>query len=434
MMRARWMIIFCQMVAIAVANATAVSVSFAMPQTATVTIEGLEKQAVIKALNESAISLAFDDEPSAEPVDVAIEQVSLIRFSDAVTMSRANRIRLVDGSVVMADQFEIDQDSHLTFSESNDTAAIQSLNTRNVDWVLMSPASADTLSRWGQFLESEQRAGDWLIIDREGNYDFVEGIIGQVTKETIGFTTDDRTAEAPRERVSGMAWFHAATRNLVEPVALLTTTSGSKFFIRRMQPTEADSPETFLIQLVCGESLILPSDEIETIDFSAVRFQYVSEMTPSTVNWDQLFVSPQVYDLQAKLNGPRFNQSHTNEILSLNIPAEVGAGTTLNRQEFTSGVAMKGGTRVVYPLGRRFSRLESWCGFAPDAPLDGLVEIVISGDGAPVYQRIWNNQTDTAELLDIDIQEVNRLTIEVRYHDGRNIGDVIHFCDLKVSR
>ena len=129
MMRARWMIIFCQMVAIAVASATAVSVSFAMPQTAAVTIEGLEKQAVIKALNESAISLAFDDEPSAEPVDVAIEQVSLIRFSDAVTMSRANRIRLVDGSVVMADQFEIDQDSHLTFSESNDTAAIQSLNT-----------------------------------------------------------------------------------------------------------------------------------------------------------------------------------------------------------------------------------------------------------------------------------------------------------------
>ena len=45
-----------------------------------------------------------------------------------------------------------------------------------------------------------------------------------------------------------------------------------------------------------------------------------------------------------------------------------------------------------------------------------------------------DHRSERPAMLDLGIRDIQRLTLQVHYHDARNIGDVVHFCDAKVTR
>jgi len=394
--------------------------------------DGSELLAEVLAIENSIAQVRNRNETKSIPV----ESINVIQFTgQPLDPSAKMRLRLVDGSIVFASELTVNEESFAEIVEHESSE--QLIQTRNIDSIVMVPASQELSSQWYDLLQSTDRTADWLIFEREGVLDYIEGTAGIVSAESISFSTDGRTASAPRSRVTGMAYFHAAGRSFVQPIALLTTAGGSQLYLRSLRkgnPDRQESSRLFIMQTVCGAEFRLMPHEIINIDFGAVRFQYLSEIVPSTIEWNPIFVNESIYEYQAKLNGPRFDTSYSNQPLKLNFAEPGTRGDPVERIQYEHGIAMKGGTRLVFRLSGQFSRLQGLCGFSPDAPQDGLVEMVVLGDGKDLYRRVLDNRTDPPQNVDVNIQGINRLTLQVNYHDGRNIGDVIHFCDVKVSR
>jgi len=403
-----------------------------------------EQTVQLESFDSLTASIVVDDQAREMPV----EQIDSIQFSQGTattnkaakeeSTNQGTRIRLVDGSTLIVNQWSVDDEKVLRCTEGSFASNWFQLNTRNVTWVLAKSQVASVRDQWPALLASESPTTDWLVFEREGVLDFVEGQIDLVGEDAVRFETGDRVAEAPLDRVAGLVWFHAAGREFVNPTALLTTVSGSRLFLRSLRLAtdhlnEADS-RWYSIETVCGARFDLPGSQIANIDFSAVRSQYLSDLVPSTIEWDPLFYTEEIYQYLARLNGPRFDESFQRSTLRLSVPGESGGRKTSQLKSFAKGIAVKGGTRMVFALDGQYATLQGVCGFDPEAPLDGFVEVIFAGDGRELDRHILNNTAPQPEVIDVSIAGVQRLTIQVKYHDGRNIGDVLHFCDLRVSR
>lgn len=357
--------------------------------------------------------------------------VDSIQFSAGQYVSNDQlQIRLVDGSILLVDDFVVSEERVLQVLAEGE--AKNQLAIRNISSLALVPVTQELSDRWQQLSESTDQTSDWLIFDREGSLDFIEGSAGMISADSVTFRLPDRSAEAPRQRVSGVAFFHPVTRTLPNPIALMSLVNGSQINLRSLQRDTQE--DYFLVTTVCGAELRLHANEIFKVDFAALRFQYLSRLAPSTVDWKPIFFSETIFEYQSQLNRPRFDRSFTNQPLGLEFRAPQDPGSAVRVESFEHGIAVKGGTRIVFPLQGRYARLEGWVGFSPDAPLDGQVNLIISGDGRTILQQVLKHETDQPIPLDLDINGVERLTLRVDYQDGRNIGDILHFCDLKVSR
>jgi hypothetical protein len=394
--------------------------------------DGSESVVEVLSISESGIEVLAPGDPHK----LDIESVNSIRFS-AGTWPPDDRlpVRLVDGSLIQARQVAVNEQGFIEILE--DDTVRHSIDRRQVDYVFLVPDRDGLADRLQELLQSESRLADWLIFERNGALDYLQGQAGPVSRESVRFTTDSRTAEAPRSRVTAIAWFHATGRSFPDAIAVLTMVNGSQLYLRSLRRGDAargENPESFVVQCLGGCELVLQAGEIFQIDFSAVRFRYLSELEPSTIEWNPVFYTPAIYEYQAALNGPRFDESYSGRPLSLEFSVSANGDQPPERVEYQYGLAVKGGTRLVYPLQGRYSRLQGWLGFAPDAPQDGDVEVRIVADGRELWRQVLKRPTDPPQELNLTVRNVNRLTVQVDYHDGRNIGDIIHFCDAKVIR
>lgn len=366
-----------------------------------------------------------------ETVVVDQKTVDSIQFSAGQFVPKDQlQIRLVDGSSLMVEDFLVSEERVLQVLAEG--VAVNQIAVRNISSLALVPVSEHLSTRWQQLAETTEQTSDWLIIDREAGLDFIEGSAGAISTDSIAFRMPDRNAEAPRQRVSGVAYFHPVKRTLADPVAIMFLVNGGQLNLRSLQ--REPKTDAFLVTTVCGAELRLETHQIYKVDFAALRFQYLSRLSPSTIEWKPIFFSEAIFEYQSQLNRPRFDQSFTNQRLGLEFSEREGSDSAAVMESFDYGIAVKGGTRMVFPLQGRYSRLEGWVGFSPDAPLDGQVNLIISGDGKQVLQQVLKHEAGQPLRLDLDMTEVRRLTIYVGYQDGRNIGDIVHFCDLKVSR
>ena len=385
-------------------------------------------------LNISGIGVQISDSKGTR--SIAHESIDYVQLQQDGPAQPANlTIDLVDGSTIAATELLVSGDSIALLSATEYTT--HEIRTRNIRSITLNSVPDELNEQWQMLIQSKDRTADWLIFAREESLDYVEGTAGAISRESVSFTTDGRTANAPRDRLVGIAYFHAGGRDLVNPLAVLLTVNGSRLFIkslRRGKPELQEDPRSFFVQTICGDALQLRPNEIAKIDFGAVRYQYLSRLVPSTIEWNPIFYNQAIYEYQATLNGPRFDESYLNQPLILDFSQPGKRADPAEKIEYQHGIAMKGGTRIVFQLESQYSRLQGVCGFSPDAPQDGFVELAILGDGKNLYRQVFDNRTDVPRSLDINLRGVNRLTLQVGYHDGRNIGDILHFCDVKVTR
>ncbi len=380
---------------------------------------------------ESIDEFATEFRSLGQEATLANEAINAIQFTAGQYVSSQRlQVRLVDGSFLMVDDFVVSDERGL--QTMSDNKITQDIKIRNIASLAFAPVTPELSQRWQQLTESSEQVGDWLVFDREGTLDYIEGSAGSISTENVSFQVDGRTAEAPRQRLNGISYFHPGNRTFAEPVALLLMVDGSQLNLRSLRRSEGNGG--FVAVTVCGAELRLPAEEIFKIDFAALRTQYLSNISPSTIEWEPIFYNAAIYKYQSELNRPRFNKSFSGRPLELRFFENQIGQNGSRKIAYEHGIAAKGGTRMVFPLGGRFSRLEGWFGFSPEAPRDGVVELVVLGDGKKLLRKVLKHQMDAPVALDLDVAEVGRLTFQVNYHDGRNIGDMVHFCDLKVRR
>ncbi|MEM7455510.1 MAG: NPCBM/NEW2 domain-containing protein [Planctomycetota bacterium] len=304
---------------------------------------------------------------------------------------------------------------------------------RNIDSVLLKPQaeSQQLAQQWIQIQSQPPDEGDAVVIRREGRLEPLEGIIGDITGETVYFDFDGETAPVPRERIEALLYYHATGREIPDPVCQLLLADGSVIMTRSLEV----SGNELELTTTSGCSLTVPANLLVRMDFAMGRIVFLSDLEPVSSDWQPLLANELLVDQLRTLNRPRLGISYLGEPLTLEFHPEPGLNYISDVREFQHGIAMKAGSKIVYSLQGKYEILTGLVGFAPTAINGGNLTLRIRCDDRDVFERqLKKSDMDNPIELDIPVNDIDRLVIEIEYLDGLEIGDTLHFCDMKVSK
>ena len=397
--------------------------------------------------NDVTVMLLTGEKITGRFVSADGESVKLVRKGDQATVSLeskkilaitnlnpdedtrgSHRIRLVDGSLISIDAFGSEANQATVRYLGNELK----LARRNIEYVLFdaNSRSDETLKRFEEITQRKLENGDRLVVFRNENLDWLDGLIGDTTDANTQFQLGDRKASVKREKIAGMIIYHATGRKLVDPLCRVNLIDGSQMSARFVK-MNGDSME---LTLVAGDVIKLPVKQVKQWDFASGRFAYLSQMKPSSIRWEPLLASGATIEALTKLNLPRFNQSFDGGRLSLIKKTKLDNGIVEEAvSEFDNGWAARSGSKIIFPLNKQYKQLGGKIGFAPGME-SGVLKLVIRGDGKTLFEQVLKASDNRLIDLEINIENVDRIIFAIEYHDGRSVGDELHFCDIQVSK
>lgn len=385
--------------------------------------------------DQTHLSATVDPNQSTWPM----EKVAKIQWSQRkpVVSQSEFLVVLVDGTKLFASTFTV-KDAQATIECKNGSQLITS--TRNIEWVRSNPkidASGDTADpAWFELLKQPLESGDSLIIRRDQSLDFLEGIVGDVTSDSVAFKFGQRNADVTWDRIGGIRYYHASGRDLPKTKCLVTTTNGDQINAATLAlAIKADSGDTgnseSQFELPCGVSLRIDSARLLAIDWASTTIQWLDDFKPTQVEKITYLANEKTRPLLEKLKQPSYSETIQGNPLSLVV---INPETTTRQlKQYDHGVQVSGSTRMIWLFDGQFKRLRGDIGFDPRANANGYVNIKITGDRKTLFEKEMAKEDNDMVELDVDVSNIRRLTIEI--DGGRNTaGDTINFCNLRATK
>ena len=336
------------------------------------------------------------------------------------------QIHLIDGSRITAGQWSLQNQ----ICQIGSNTRIQTRDIRAIQ--LRVYVDSAMKKQWNKVSSTPPEAGDALVIQRNGRLDTLEGVVGNVIDGRLTFAMDEREANISLNKIEGVVFYHAAGRELVEPFTHIEFRNGSHVVARKIESVDEG---TLTIETVAGVRLDARFDELLSMDFELGRVVQLSELKPSSVDWQSLLTSAALLPNLKRLNAPRINRSFQNGPLTLTFYPDPNAPYLSQRREFQTGFAIKAGSKMAFALGASYSKLSGFVGFDPSASPSGNVLLRFRADGKILLEQQLENVQFVQPLeINLNVQDVERLVIELDYCDGRDVGDILHLCDLKVIK
>lgn len=267
--------------------------------------------------------------------------------------------------------------------------------------------------QWNAILNRTAPA-DLIVIREENALDYLEGVFGDVTNETVKFTLDGETIPVKRPKVEGLIYYHSKSPTLEGAFCVVTDRAGS---VIQAAKTVLKNGKLEIVTPT-GAELKLPLDRVNAIDFPA---RYLSEMKPESMSYEPLVREPKIVaESVDRRYRPRFDQA-----------MEPGP-LRLGGREYFKGVALHSRSSVVFLLPEPFAKLTAVVGIDDRVRPHGNVRLVIHGDDRILFDK---NIAGTEEPLPIslDLTGVTRLKFTVDFGADRiDAGDYLDLCDPRL--
>jgi len=236
-------------------------------------------------------------------------------------------------------------------------------------------------------------------------------VLGDVTEKTVSFTVGDQTAEVKRNRITSLIFYNRLGDVEARAVGTVGLSGGSEIEFCSI----AFGEDQFTITSVGGLKLTLDRDFVRHIDFGSARFQWLSDLDPTTNDWEPLLASPRIAGSLRRFSVARLNKSFMNRPLSVVATGSDPAQQPV-RREFDHGIAIKGGGKIA-----------------------GKVRFVVRVEGQTrLNQVLTASEMEQSIDFDVDLKIgdslAKRVVILIDYEDRRSIGDVLHIVDTKLHR
>ena len=398
----------------------------AQSDTQTTTIElndGSQFDGVLLALSSDTVSFSIAGQAKSFPVD----SINQIRFFDQAERSSefAKRVTFVDGSslvcssVILKDrQLQAKTESGIEFQA----------NSRLLDYVQFSSDMGELQKLWQKTAE-QVRESDALVVSKDQKLQTIDGIIGDVSADSVSFTVGERNADVKRSRLSGMLFYRRVTDEFAPPLCTLELTDGSSIQVRAINIKE----QTLELNSVAGLSLSLTPDAIATLDFGSNRHVWLSDLEPATNDWAPLLASPAILDKLKQFSLARIDKSFSGKPLSI-LTADEDSGS-VSSKEFSKGFSIKGGGKISFLLSDQYLRLTGSIAFDPNANTAGKVKLIVQIDGKNRIEEVLDaSNMERPFEIDIDLSGADRIVFQVDYFDRRAVGDILHAVDMKLHR
>ena len=395
------------------------------------TAEGETVQGELLLIDSGSLDL----QSSGEQITASVDAIERVDFDQAIEgqpepQPAAAIILLSDGSRLPVNSVESEGNEFRIQTVGG--VEIQ-LAKSSVQRLLFFEPANDFAKRqqWIDFLSTFEAPSDAIVAEKNDNLQAIEGLVGDIADGVVKFTMGERDVEVKTEKLVGVLFYRAA-REFPTTVCLVSLTDGTT--LSAQQIVFADG----LLNVVTrtGDRVTIALEKTATLDFSAGRAVYLSDLLPTTNDWKPLVANKLSMEHLSRLRTARINESFSRLPLELRSLPKDGLDFLATTETYTKGFAISGGGRLSFTLNGQFKRLTALVGFDPEIEsLPGVVKLLIEVDGQPLVSEVLENRTLQKPFpIDIDIVGAQRLVIRLDYHDGRPIGDRIHIVNAKVSR
>ena len=329
-------------------------------------------------------------------------------FVDAATVW----IDLIDGTQLWAVGYTV-TDGNATISFGGDLSITLPISA--IRSVRLKEQPEAIAKQWEAVLKQTPKA-DLIVIREENAIDYLEGLFGAVTSETVEFELDGDKIPVKRPKVEGLIYYHAKQTALPPGVCTVTDRAGSRIQVASM--TLADG--TLRLTTPAGAVLPLPLERVSAMAFPA---RYLSDFKPEHILFETRLREPRgVAARIAQRYQPRFDRA-----------LEAGPMRLAGR-EYAKGVALHSRSEVTWLLTEPFVKFSAVAGIDDRVRPQGNVRLTIRGDDRVLLEQ--NVQGSDAPLpISLDLTGVTRLKITVDFgDDGIETGDYLDLCDPRLYK
>ena len=325
-------------------------------------------------------------------------------------------VELVDGSRLAASDYMVTgPKAHVTLSGG----AKLEIPTRVIRWVRFASTTSGDAPLDEQWVEITQTSagGDLLVVRKDDQLDYLEGIVGDVDADRCQFEIDDDVVPVKRAKIEGFVYFHPAAADLDDVAGSIITGDGSRIVVAKATLGDGN----IKLSTPAGTSLNVPLDEVTRLDFTTGKIAYLSDLDPAGATYEPLFGFRRDVPVLNEFFGYRRDQGFENSPLEL------------DGKQFRKGLALQSRTVLSYRLPRAFRRLRATVGIEDRVRATGNAKLSIAADG----QTVWEGDVRGGEPpreIDVQIDGARRLQIVADYGDEQDVGDRIVLGNVRVTK
>jgi hypothetical protein len=260
-------------------------------------------------------------------------------------------------------------------------------------------------------------AGDLIVVQKKEAVDLVEGVVGDVSADTVQFSLEGDIVPVKRAKVVGLVYFHSTqTDSSPETKAIVKNLAGWK--LNAKEVALADGRIT--ITTTFGATLHWPLESIAAIDFSPSRMVYLSDLSPESVEWTPFLDFGKRTETLSQFYKPHFDSSLD------------GGPISIGSTKFRKGVAMAARTILEYKIAGRGKQFRATAGIDDSVHGAGNVKLTFEGDGKVLYTGKVTSH-DKADVS-FDVSGVKRLRIVADFGGGPDVGNFLDLGDARIVK
>jgi hypothetical protein len=341
-------------------------------------------------------------------------------------------LELIDGSQLLATDFVVAKGIArvtLVGGESLDipTRSLRAVRLKEQESEV---AKASQLARQWQDIVSTQPTGDTIVVRklaaaREGMaepataaLDQLEGVLADVTDEKVFFTFDEQTIPVDRAKVEGIAYFHPTGRELPEPLCRLDDVAGNRWNVKSLALADG----ALQVATTAGVKVELPLNRIKSLDYSAGKIVYLSDLDPETSEWTNAFGTSAATPNLTRLFSPRRDRSFGGEPL------------VLYGQSYAKGLAVHSRTLLEYRLQGKYTKFVALAGIDDRVRPAGDLTLVVSLDGKVLGEHRIRGKDAAPLTLEYDVRGGRKLSLLIDFGAGLDVADRLHLVNARVTK
>ncbi len=393
------------------------------PAVKVLTLDEQSHQGKLAAWQREAVVLQLEGQTRRVPLDQVLELVP--QQPPETPQTAAATLLLHDGTQLPAAGLNYDG-KELRFKLWEKELSVPVAQA--AFWMRRKP-TAEQEKQWREIL-AEKTQGDLLVTAKGDSLDYFEGVVRKITPEAVHFELEGTQVPVKLKRVFAVVFYRPNVPETPEPKAVFYAAGGARV------PAAAIAWDDGVFRLTTpgGLELSLPQDRWQRADFSLGKIAYLDQLEPEeeTVQPRPLTnFSTRKEQLRLALEEDRLLRRVRRGRWSPSRPLK------LDGRSYQRGLGLRAGTRVVFRLAGRYSRLQAVAGVDDQVQASqGPVLLTIRGDDKVLTQvKLSAADRPRGHPLELDISGVHKLTIEVHHPPGAFLGDdFVDLCRIRVLK
>jgi hypothetical protein len=401
------------------------------PERVTATkLDGTVSAGRLQDWSADEIVLATADGPKSLPTS----DLLTLEFSNQATGDIGQPLlELVDGSVLPLAEYTANGNKAAARLQLPSPAEPQQLSVPvgKVHAVRLKTLAADVLPQW-QEIRKLGVPSDLIVVAKRGgrSLDHLECVVREVTEAEVAFELDGKTVRVPLSKVAGLIYYRDRESRAEAPPLVLSGADGLRIAAAKVR---ARDDGMLQVSTEAGATLTWPLSAIASVDLSAGKLLFLSDIEPTSESWRPLVGLPTAASRATHFGQARINRSASGGPLTLAYPDADPTVGTEQVKVFNKGLALRSRSELIYRLPTGFHRFLAEAGIEPATAASGNVLLSIFGDDRLLVEQAIDGADDPLSL-DLDVTGVKRLKIIVDYGKNLDTGDWLNLCNVRVVK